>query len=213
MIIKFFRRSKNFLRNHVYCAYKRRLLKNHNFSLITSDCSGGMIYHDLQERFLSPTVNCKMSPKDFIKFCNDIEFWLLQPVTEIKLEGVHYPVGQLGDSVSNIVIHFVHYRTFEEAKQKWNERKQRINYNNIFILLIDRDCTEEDVSNFMKLKYKNKLIVSNIARSYNNYLYIKGYEDSELPIMTAYCSRWSVKKYLDIIDYVGWLNHEKWCSN
>ena len=35
----------------------RKRLKNRSFSLVTNNCIGGIISHDMHLRFLSPTVN------------------------------------------------------------------------------------------------------------------------------------------------------------
>ena len=40
--------------------------------------------------------------------------------------------------LDDIEIHFNHYISFEEAKNKWDERKRRINYDNIYIVMYDR---------------------------------------------------------------------------
>ena len=53
-----------------------------------------------------------------------------------------YPVGKLGD----VTIEFIHYKSNEEAFAKWEERKQRINLDNLFVIFTDRDgCTEENL--------------------------------------------------------------------
>ena len=64
------------------------------------------------------------------------------------------PTGLLGD----IKVHFVPYKNFEE-EAKWKERKQRINWDNLFFIGSERgDCTYETVRRFEQLPYKNKVI-------------------------------------------------------
>ncbi len=46
----------------------RMRFKNENFSIITNSCIGGVMYHKLKKRFLSPTINLWMYDKDFLRF-------------------------------------------------------------------------------------------------------------------------------------------------
>ena len=56
-----------------------------------------------------------------------------------------YPQGRLDD----VLIHFLHYKTFDEAKICWEKRKKRICYDNIFVIMTDQqNCTLEDMSEF-----------------------------------------------------------------
>ena len=47
-------------------------LKNTEFSLISSNCNGGFMLHDLGLQFRSPTVNLWIPPSDFIRFLRDL---------------------------------------------------------------------------------------------------------------------------------------------
>ena len=40
-------------------------IRNHDFSIITSNCCGGWIYHMLGMRFDSPTINTWIDKKEF----------------------------------------------------------------------------------------------------------------------------------------------------
>ena len=42
--------------------------ENKNFTIIARDCVGGILYHQLGERFLSPTINLFFTPEDFNYF-------------------------------------------------------------------------------------------------------------------------------------------------
>lgn len=54
----------------------RLRLKNKEFSLISSNCNGGMILHDLGLRFNSPFVNLWISPSDFIKMLGRLNYYM-----------------------------------------------------------------------------------------------------------------------------------------
>lgn len=45
----------------------RRRLSNKNFTILSTNCIGGVMYHNLNLKFLSPTINLWISPHDYIK--------------------------------------------------------------------------------------------------------------------------------------------------
>ena len=100
---------------------------------------------------------------------------------------------------------FIHYKTFEEAKTKWDERKQRINYDNLFIIGTDKDnFTYETLKAFENLPYENKIIFTHIDYSEISSSYcIKGFEDkNELGVITNFKKGFLMRRYLDDFDYI-----------
>ena len=62
---------------------KKRLdLKNYDFTIISSNCIGGVISHKLGLRFMSPTVNLFIEPSSFVKFCKNLTYYFEQPLEE-----------------------------------------------------------------------------------------------------------------------------------
>ena len=148
-----FHHRGRFLRDHVRNKIDRARLKNKDFTIISNNCIGGVISHDLGLQFKSPTVNLLIKPDDFIKFLENFEYYKNLEITEIPYY-TDYPVGMLGD----IPLFFKHYNTFDEAVAKWKERMNRINYDNIFIMMSDRFCMSyASLERFEKLPYKNKV--------------------------------------------------------
>lgn len=131
-------------------------LKNDNFTIISQNCTGGVFYHDMGMKFLSPTINLHFKANDFIKFVNNIENYLSQELVMRYVE--FYPVGNLGD----IEIYFNHYGTCKEAVQKWNERKERINFEKLIVIMTDRDGFDEKIfADFLNIKYTKLLFTGN----------------------------------------------------
>ena len=160
---------------------------------------------DLNIKFNTPTINLFFYPSDFIKFVENIEYYISIELQEVQNELYNYPVGCLKD----INIHFMHYDTFTNAKQKWEERCKRIDLDNIYIMMTDRDgCTDEDIKHFDKLKYKNKVIFT--SRNYENIensFYIKGFEGKNMVgNLFEFKNSFTVKKYYDDFDYIKWFN-------
>lgn len=185
---------------------KRNLfrLKNKNFTIIASNCNGTFMYYDLGLPFLSPTINLTIGMNDFVKMVENLEWYMEQEIIEEKGE-YSCPQGLLGD----IKIHFVHYASFEEGKQKWDERKGRINWDNIFIVGAEKgDCTYETLERFEQLPYKNKVILTHIEYpEFRSAYYIKGFENQkELGTTTNYKKQFLKRRYLDDFDYVKFLN-------
>lgn len=128
-----------------------------NISIISSNCIGGVLAHDYKMRFLSPTVNLFMLPEDYIKFVKNLKKYLDCDVEMPESNHYTYPLGKLED----ITLHFVHYPTFEVARQKWNERKKRVNFERLFLVFTDQNgCTDDLVEEYASLPYKKVFFTS-----------------------------------------------------
>lgn len=170
---------------------------------------GGVVSHELGLRFNSPTVNLWFKPGEFIRFLNRLEYYLydceIQMDEQISDE-CGYPVGKL----DNIHVYFTHYETFEQAKQKWNERLKRLKMDNVYIVMVQKDgCTEQDILSFDNLKYKHKVIFT--AKEYPQYrstYYIPRSEEDEYSVknLCAYQGKFTGKRWLDGFDWISFLN-------
>ena len=117
----------------------RSNVKPNDVSIISQNCIGGVFYHDLGMQFLSPTINLFIKEPDFVRFVLNLRHYM-ECQLEMRWEE-EYPVGKLDD----IEISFLHYETCKEAKEQWNRRKQRINWNKIMVLSTDREGFDEAV--------------------------------------------------------------------
>ena len=182
---------------------QKRIKGNDIPTIFSCNCTGGVMYHDLDERFLSPTVNMFMLCEDFIKFCENYEYYFsleMKPYNgEIKRP---YPLCRLGD----LILYMVHYDNFEEAKEKWDARKKRVKKDNIRIIATDRDgCTDELKDRFGKLPYK-KIMFTHLPDDRENSFYIKGYEqEQQVGTIVEHEGKISGKRYYDQFDWVKFL--------
>lgn len=188
--------------NKIYERNLRNKLKNKDFSIICSNCIGGIIYNRLGQKFLSPTINLWMHQDDFLKFVLNLKEYISKDIIFID-SNCSYPVGQLGD----IKIHFNHSKSEIEAKSDWDRRKNRINYENLFIIMYDRDnITEDDIKKLNSINCRNKIVLSN-----------KEYDDIDYVIKINPTKKINGQQYLDrdilgrmtfekYFDYVKWLN-------
>ena len=186
---------------------KRKKLKNKDFSLISSNCNGAFILHDLGLQFRSPFVNLWLTPKDFIKLLGNLEYYMEMPLAFIHEEAIEYPVGLLKD----VKIYFQHYESEDEALMKWNERKQRINYDNLFILFKENGkCTKDDLAAFDRLNFKNKIVFTHQPYpDIKSSFYIRGFEnEGKVGDCFSFMPDKPYMKYYDQFDYVKWFNSE-----
>lgn len=127
-------------------------------SIISQNCIGGVIYHDLGAQFLSPTVNTFIPEPDFVKLARNLRYYMEQELV-MRWEET-YPVGMLAD----VQIHFMHYATCAEAKESWERRKKRINYDRVLVLATDRDGFDEAVyEQWKQISYPKVLFTANPA--------------------------------------------------
>lgn len=200
-------RLYNASRNAEWRFYKwrrRRRLKNRDFTILSTNCIGTFMYHDLGLEFLSPTINLTISMSDLVKMAGNLAWYMEQELVELKEPG-SCPAGLLGD----IRVNFVHYDSFEDGVQKWEARKKKINWDNIFLVGTDRaGCSYETLQSFDRLPYPNKVVFTRVAYpELASACYIKGFEaEPELGLLTNFKKQLLIRRYMDDYDYVAFLN-------
>lgn len=168
-----------------YYTWRRRILSRmvkkkldlSDVSLISMNCVGGILYHDCESKFLTPTIDLYFSASDFIKFVNNMDLYLAE--TPRVVMGSKYPIGVLGD----IKLYFMHYDTPEEALAKWEERKKRINKEKIFVIMVERNgFSKADFEEFKKIKYPKFLFTNKKEYICDDSVYMPRYKGlNELP--------------------------------
>lgn len=198
--------------------WRRRRLKNHRFTILSNRCIGGVMTHNVGERFRSPTVNLIIPDDAFMTFCCHVRDYSDCPLEQPKEEDQHlfsqvnYPVGIVRGNSKNlpdIPVFFVHYQSFEQAKEKWETRFRRMNYDDLFIMM---DCklyaTPKLLDAFHQLPFDHKVIFSGRNDSdrwpcnFPFSFYLRGTGGLYDPI------RRGILEYegIDEFDYVQWLN-------
>ena len=197
----------NVLIKNIYTRIRKEILSNlvnrktniANLSIISMNCMGGIIYHDCNSKFLSPTINLYMSPSDFIKFVNNIRHYV-ECVPKIHM-GDKFPIGEIDD----ITIYFMHYTTVEDAFNKWEIRKKRINYDNIFVIMSERDgFCKNDFIEFKKIKYPKILFTRNDEFICEDSVYLRKYRNlDEVPDIISGRHMYYRMKIADKINSLG----------
>ena len=190
------------------CLAYRSRFHNLGVSILSMNCTGGILYHDLGIQFRSPTVNLFMRAEDFTKFCENLEYYLsvdeMRECTDKTVIGERqYPIAYLDD----LTLFLVHYKSVSEAQEKWNERKKRIDFNNLVIINTDREgMTGRLKDRFEALPYKKVMFVHKPDEEHPNCFYIHGYEqDTSVGIVTEHIG-WKGLRPVDQFDWVSFLN-------
>lgn len=185
-------------------------LKNNNMSIFSSNCIVGVLYHELGLRFMSPFINIYVEPKDYIKFLKNPKIYLKYELKKMESNEYSFPVAQLND----VKLYGVHYKNFDEMNIKWKERIKRINWDNLYVFMVERDgCSEEDIKEFDKLPYKNKVIfVHKEMPDVSSAVYIEKFKYNDpqkyhrVKDLTQFSNCFSAKRLIDRFDYVSFFN-------
>jgi uncharacterized protein (DUF1919 family) len=162
------------IRNLIYlfrAAIRRRFLKNKSFSIISDNCWGGFVYQYFNLDFKSPFIGLFIFSNDYIRLVKNLRTYLSYPlefidskdslyIQQMEEHGTFntYPIALLGD----VEIHFLHYVNEGIARDKWDRRVKRVNFNNLIVKFCDRDlATDEHINEFLKLSYKRKICLTN----------------------------------------------------
>lgn len=146
---------------------RRKEIKNPDFTIISNNCWGGMIYESYDLPKASPTVGLFFMADEYIKFLSDIKGYISKELVFIPPESSRYvdelrkdkrfgsyPIGMIGD----VEIVFLHYHSEEEARKKWARRCARINWDKLIIKFNDQNgCRDDHVKTFSEMPFNNKL--------------------------------------------------------
>lgn len=184
---KFYKKTKDRIKAFFYEIkrfFVKRSIKENNFSIISNNCWAGTVYRYLDMPYLSPTAGLYFFAPDYIRFVSDLHYYLSVPLKFIDASESKYfnelkrrnqtekPIGILDD----VEIVFLHYKTKEEAKEKWDRRKARVNYEHIILKNSRMNlCTEKEIEAFNSLPFENKIFLNNrLPLKYESEIYWRG---------------------------------------
>jgi len=166
---------------------EQELLKNKDFVIISDNCWGGAVYQWYDRPYNSPFVGLGIYGECYIKLLSNFDYYMnLELKFKPQEESIHsyqfktsfYPMGVLED----VEIHFVHYKTSKEAKEKWTKRKNRMleiqdKDNYFFKICDDWKANDEQINAFHNLPFKNKVsFVPNNKKTIDSPFQIAVYE-------------------------------------
>lgn len=160
----------------------KKSVKNQDFSIISNNCWAGTVYQYLDMPYLSPTAGLYFFAPDYIKFVSDLHHYLNSPLVFIDAKESKYyeelkrkkETERIIGVIDDVEIVFLHYKSKEEAKEKWERRKARVNYNNIILKFSRMNmCSEKELEAFDSLPFANKIIINNrITTKYKSEIHL-----------------------------------------
>lgn len=141
----------------------RRRNKLSRFTLFTGNCIGGYIYHQLGVPFDSPTINMMICDDDFFRIMCRPEHYFSHPIEEIH--DPEFP-ELISGRIDDVIVHFNHYKTFEEGVTAWKRRVQRIDLENCYIIAADIRLTPDMIAEYGKIKCKKLVIFTSGSYDY-----------------------------------------------
>lgn len=182
-------------------------LKNKTFSIISNNCFGGFIYDRFGLQYASPTVGLSFPSKDYLKFLKNLEHYLNCQIEDLPKEQIKnlefLKVNNLNIDtcklfkLDDLEVNCLHYPNPKVANEKWKRRAKRVNLDNLLVKMNDQNCaTVEDMKEFLKLPFKNKLLFTANP-------YFKNSKDPNVIFMSKYEKLGYVKEdYLSYSKYV-----------
>lgn len=190
----------------------RARLTNTNFVLISRNCWGGQAYQWLGLPYNTPFVGLFLYGPCYMKLLRNFDTYLQKDLDFIEISKYtdaynNHPIGLLGD----VEIHFQHYESIEEAREKWNRRKQRmlkVSKDNYFFTICDRrEVTPANIKEFHTLEFKNKLSFSfSKIQGLTNHQHLKFIKDPNKKKGTPPNGKKRFKLSFLYFDLVHWLN-------
>lgn len=213
-IIRFFILGFTRLTGIMYKYFLRFYVRNLDFTIISNNCWAGHIYQDLGLEYRSPTVGLYIMPEDYLKFINNLKFYVQQELSFVeksryssenkkrKERNRNYPIGVLNEEIE---VHFLHYKDESEAREKWNRRVARINYSNIFYKMDDQNgCTLDQINEFCNIfNVEEKVFFgSKKLNDFKGYVYLPYYRNKN-SVGDIYDEKWA---FLAFFNIARWLN-------
>lgn len=162
------------LRNHyirMTAPSRQKKLTNTNFTIISNNCWGGLVYESYGLEKQTPTVGMYFAPEEYLRFLSELEHYICHcEITFVAPEQARhkqlylqdknfgkFPIARVGD----VEIAMLHYHSEEEARQKWERRCSRVNWEKLIVKMNDQNgCTQEHAEMFAQLPFKHKVFMT-----------------------------------------------------
>lgn len=208
MRIKIARDFEKYIKGKV----NRLLLKRDDFTIVSNNCWGTFIYKKFGLNYQSPFINLVIFAPDYIELLEDFSLEVLQKISFIEHKkskhkeelislGIYesdYPIGILDNKYE---LHFLHYNSQSDAKEKWLRRVGRINFDNLIFKFSDGDKFEDSMAErFNSLKFKNKVcFTSKEFKELESVIYLERFKSS-----SRVRDEWKVtKKEFDVVTFLN----------
>lgn len=167
-------------RDQLFANYEQQRLKRKSYVIISNNCWGYELYQGTGREYNTPFVGLFLFPDCYLRFLENFESCIAQELrfkTQSKYDGQkkHYPIGVLDDDIE---IHFLHYASEAEARNKWTRRIKRMQQARVagaelYIKLCDAEnCGQAELARFHALPFCHKLSLGFQAFQHPNHLHV-----------------------------------------
>lgn len=205
-------------RNDIYLPltwkWRRKKLTICDFTIISNNCWGGTVYESYGLKKASPTVGMFIMPADYLKLISNLKYYVNQPLEfispeeskwksslEKKSNWKTYLIARLDD----IELHMLHHHDEKTAREKWEKRIDRINWDKLIFKFNDQNgATREDIEKYLEIPLKNKLCFAakKEMKIDSRVILIKQPGDTSGGIKASR-EPFGKSKYLDLTEYIN----------
>ncbi|WP_421910975.1 DUF1919 domain-containing protein [Marinobacter sp.] len=193
-------------------AIEKLRLNYKHFVIISNNCWGYELYNVLGRKYNTPFVGLFLFPECYVRFLEGFETCIdseikFSTVSKYMSKTPSYPVGVV---CGNIEIHFLHYKSQEEASRKWNRRIARLKDARdanipFFVKFCDRDgCEKDHLERFHATSFRNKISIGVNENDASNHLFLPNLKDpkgdSVMDGLELFRARYH---YFDISDWIS----------
>jgi len=144
-------------------------IQKKEFVVISNNCFGAEIYKWVEKPYNTPFIGLFLHGDCYIKLLQDFDNIIEKKLVFINVSKYNnlslstYPIACFEGT--SIEIHFMHYKSKEEAEEKWQRRLSRMlkisNKSNYYFKICDRDGGTLDIlQEFHQLSFPNKISFS-----------------------------------------------------
>ena len=190
---------------------RNKKIENKNFTIISNNCFGGIVYRNFHIPYQSPTCGMFFMAPDYIKFIYNIKKYIYKDIVEIKICDSKYAdyyrqknyTGLIG-KIDDIEVCLMHYNSIDECNKKWKRRSQRINWDRIIYKFNDQNlCSYSDLKAFENFDAPNKICFT--AKKYDefNFIHLEQFKNYNYVLSDTrekdYRNKLNIIKYLNNI--------------
>ena len=179
-----------------------------DFTIISNNCWGGVVYDNLGLQKKSPTVGCYFFADDYVKFLHNLKYYLSLEIKIIDAKDSRHadalsqknqldiPVGVLDD----VEIVFLHYKDPQIAKETWMRRCKRVNWDNMILKFSYMNgCSDAILSEFESIKGVKKIcFVERDRPEYKDTVLMPFVVDGQVADDTSFWNR-----HFDIVGFIN----------
>ncbi len=143
-------------------------VRDETFTVISNDCWGSGVYDHTRLMYRTPFIGTRIFAPCYIEMLRDLKAYLQSPLEFVTVSRYGFMNDQRQPSLGfypiallhgNVEVHFMHETDEATARQKWERRRAKINWDNLFVKFSQDPtlCTPALLEEFDSLEYPYKV--------------------------------------------------------